>query len=151
MELNIDIYRDRIGEFLTLGKLYLEDIYYCEVLEDTVRLEKVYGETAIPFNEEGYKVGIRKSSRFGRDMVCLYTDIDEGIYYLRHGGMEFVGVLFHGGNTVKDTEGCLICAKDRSVYSVHGCKEKLDGLYIWVKKHLGHGDVIKCRIYNRGK
>lgn len=38
----------------TIGKLYIDGVYFCDTLENPVRDKKVYGETAIPVGT--YKV-----------------------------------------------------------------------------------------------
>jgi hypothetical protein len=80
----------------TIGKLYVNGIYYCYTLEDVVRTEgkKVYGQTAIPAGT--YSVIINLSNRFNRELPLL----------LNVPG--FTGVRIHPGNTSKDTEGCIL-------------------------------------------
>lgn len=81
----------------TIGKLYLNNKYFCDTLEDTVRdlskEEKVPEKTAIPAGE--YKIIINKSPRFGRHLAWL---LDVPI---------FKGILIHRCNTPKYTSGCI--------------------------------------------
>jgi hypothetical protein len=80
---------------------------FCYTLEDTVRdlnmngkfddkEKKVYGKTAIPFNK--YKGQVTMSSTFKREMP-LIMDVPE-----------FIGIRIHGGNTDKDSLGCILVA-----------------------------------------
>ncbi|WP_239060755.1 DUF5675 family protein [Bacteroides sp. 519] len=82
----------------TIGKLYLNDKYFCDTLEDTVRdlskEEKVPGKTAIPAGI--YKVIVNKSPRFGRQLPKL-LDVPH-----------FTGILIHKGNTSNNTSGCIL-------------------------------------------
>ena len=48
--MKLKLYRKFLGNKYTIGKLFVNDEYICDTLEDVVRSEnaKVYGETAIP-------------------------------------------------------------------------------------------------------
>jgi hypothetical protein len=77
-----------------IGKLSVNGEFFCYTMENPDRPEKIKGITAIP--EGIYKVGRRISPHFGV-MVPWILDVPNFQY-----------VLIHWGNTVKDTEGCLI-------------------------------------------
>ena len=86
----------------TLSKLFLGLDFVCDVLEDEVREVpgapvsdwKIKGHTAIPAGT--YQVVAHQSARFGPDTLTL-LDVP-GYKYIR----------IHGGNTIGDTEGCLL-------------------------------------------
>lgn len=86
----------------TLSKVYIDNLYICDLLEDQVReiddmpvsYWKVHGETAIPHGT--YQVTTEHSMRFGPDTLTL-LDVP-GFQYIR----------IHGGNNVNNTEGCLL-------------------------------------------
>lgn len=86
----------------TLGKLFIDDVFFCHTLEDRVRPpgEKLYGETAIP--EGTYVVTIEA---FRGDTNKMYP-------YL-HDVPMFTGVCMHGGNRPEDTLGCILVGFDR--------------------------------------
>ena len=88
--------RFEFGKTFTIGKLYIDGIYQCFVLEDVVRPkgEKVDGQTAIPTGT--YSVIIDRSTRFNRDMPHILNVPN------------FTGVRIHSGNSSKNTEGCLL-------------------------------------------
>ena len=89
----------------TLGKLYINNEYFCDTLEDKVRLlneyeDKVYGETAIPSGV--YKVILSYSPRFDRFLPELLN-------------VEFFeNIRIHAGNTAKDSCGCILVGMNPS-------------------------------------
>ena len=103
------------GPQYTIGDLYVDGIFFCNTLEDTVRIlpllcpdtpqgikcrckEKVYAKTAIPAGV--YKISMRYSPRFKRVLPCL-LDVSH-----------FLGILIHSGNDAEDTEGCILVGKN---------------------------------------
>ena len=90
----------------TEGKLYIDGIYFCDTLENKDRglkqsmsaheivKVKVFGKTAIPVGI--YKVLVTMSPKFKKLLPIL----------LRVPG--FDGIRIHAGNTVKDSEGCIL-------------------------------------------
>ena len=93
--MELKLRRFEFGTTYTIGKLYVDDVYFCFTLEDKVREgEKVDGQTAIPYGT--YSVIIDHSNRFNRDLPHI----------LNVPGFE--GVRIHTGNTSADTEGCIL-------------------------------------------
>ena len=94
----------------TIGKLYVNDKYFCDTLEDKVRdlnkdgkfddgEVKVYGETAIPYGT--YEVEITYSNHFKRNLPLLLNV------------PSYEGVRIHRGNTSKDTLGCILLGENK--------------------------------------
>lgn len=97
----VKVVRTFKGPEYTIGKLYIDDNYFCDTLEDVVRSgEKVYGQTAIPAGK--YKVKKTYSPRFKKKLPEI----------LNVPG--FSGVRIHSGNTAKDTEGCLLLGLNKA-------------------------------------
>ncbi len=96
-----DLYSDRI-----LGEMYIDDSWFCHILEDTDRkLEdggvKIPKQTAIPRGH--YRVIIDMSDRFKRRMPHILNV------------PQFEGVRYHCGNRPEDTEGCPILGLKRNL------------------------------------
>ena len=114
--MRIELIRIAFKNTYTIGKLYVDDTYFCDVLEDVDRgldssmseseiLEKkVKGQTAIPTGH--YVINITYSPKYKR-MMPLLLDVKG-----------FSGIRIHSGNTSKDTEGCLIVGKNKQVGKV---------------------------------
>lgn len=84
----------------TVGRMYVNGIFFSNTLEDAVRdiaedgTGKVYGKTAIPAGR--YRVVYMYSPKFKRRMPRL-LDVPH-----------FDGILIHAGNTAADTLGCIL-------------------------------------------
>jgi len=105
--MELALIRRWLTESSTIGELYVDGVRECFVLEDRYRPApepKVYGATAIPCGR--YEVRISHSPRFNRDLPLLV------------GIPGFMGVRIHPGNTVADTEGCLLPGRVRHGESV---------------------------------
>lgn len=94
--MKLKLYRKFLGNKYTIGKLFINDEYVCDTLEDVVRSEgaKVYGETAIPYGT--YEIVLTMSQRF-KKVLPLLLNVPN-----------FEGVRIHTGNTERDTEGCIL-------------------------------------------
>ena len=94
------------GDTYTIGHLYINGNYYCDVLEDVdrgltndmseeeIKKIKVYGKTAIPTGR--YKVEVTYSPKFKRYLPILLNV------------KGFSGIRVHSGNSHEDTLGCLL-------------------------------------------
>lgn len=105
----IEVVREKYLEHATMGKMFVDGVFYAFTLEDKVREVKVWGETAIPTGT--YSVFVRYSNRFKKELVAV-KDVPK-----------FDGVLIHGGNTDKDTHGCILIGemRDLKVGTIYKC------------------------------
>ncbi|MBE9488490.1 MAG: hypothetical protein IMY73_04830 [Bacteroidetes bacterium] len=98
--MKLKVIRTQYEDKFTIGKLYADDKYLCDTLEDKVRKKgiKIAGETAIPEGE--YRLIWNMSNRFKKELPLLLNVPN------------YCGVRIHCGNTHKDTAGCLLVGKD---------------------------------------
>lgn len=100
--MKLQLNRHPTGLTCTIGELLVDGSPFCYTLEDPIRevdgqpvsAWKVAGDTAIPSGL--YQVEITYSPHFERDLPIL-LDVPG-----------FDGIRIHGGNTDRDTEGCIL-------------------------------------------
>lgn len=109
----------RAIESYTLGKMYLDNVFFCQALEDEDRFlerslediseKKVYGRTAIPRGR--YRLVTSFSNRFQRVLPAV-LDVPG-----------FSGIRVHGGNTANDSLGCILVGQVRTSLGIAKCKD----------------------------
>lgn len=94
----------------TIGRVYINDTFFCNSLEDCDRglqqwmsvaeidMAKVYGETAIPKGK--YIVTMDYSPKYKRVMPHVMNV------------KGFTGIRIHSGNAAKDSLGCILLGKN---------------------------------------
>ena len=118
-------------ETYTIGKLYVDGVYFCDTIEDKDRglddamglaeimVKKRYAETAIPYGT--YKVEITYSPKYKRLMPEIKNV------------KGFSGIRIHSGNTAKDTLGCLIIGRNTQVGMVTESRKTYNKLFALMK------------------
>lgn len=114
--MNIYIKRIAKRDTYTIGKMYLNNKYFCDTLEDKdrnltqdmplpeIKKIKVKHETAIPTGT--YRVIVNYSPKFKR-MLPRVLNVPG-----------FDGILIHRGNSDKDTSGCILVGNNNIVGKV---------------------------------
>lgn len=102
-------------ETSTIGELLIDNVFECFTLEDTERVVKIKGETAIP--KGTYRVIINESNRFKR-LLPLLIDVPN-----------FEGVRIHSGNSNHDTEGCILVGQTRNKNYIGQSRKAFDKLF----------------------
>ena len=142
-QLNIRIDRIAKKSTYTIGKLYLNGVYFCDTLEDTdrrlvqgmhlqkIKDRKIKGATAIPKGK--YKVTMNVvSPRFSKRATYQFCQ-GKLPRLLNVDGYE--GVLIHIGNTAKDTEGCILVGQNKVVGQVINSTVTFQKLYAEMLKY----------------
>lgn len=122
----------------TIGKLYIDDVYFCDTIEDTVRdlnkngkfdngEKKIHSKTAIPYGT--YEIKWTYSPRFKK-----YTPQLMNV-------PSFEGIRIHAGNTSADTEGCLILGENKQVGKVLNSRATINKFYPIIKEACYNGNV----------
>lgn len=109
-EMNLILERIFFSPTYTIGKLYIDGVYFCDTIEDVNRdlnkdgdlndsgETKIMHKTAIPFGR--YQVIVNMSTRFKRLLPRL----------LNVNG--FDGILIHNGVDENSSSGCIIVGKN---------------------------------------
>ena len=129
-----NLVRDTFTDKTTIGKLYIDGVYQCETLEDTVRAKgvKVYGKTAIPRGE--YEIVINFSEKYQRPMIQVMNV------------PMFEGIRVHSGNKAEDTEGCILVGTSRSKDWISGSVKAFTPLFKKIDSASEAGDNITITI-----
>lgn len=136
--MRLELIRKQYREGSTVGHLLVDGTFECFTLEDGVRRNKVFGETAIPPGH--YKVTIEPSKAFKRDLPRL------------HNVPGFEGILIHVGNEPKNTHGCILVGarwtegKER----IEGSKLAFDPLFAKIGEALGRGEAVTIDVIQEG-
>ena len=129
-----------------IGKLYIDGVYFSDVIEDVDRglddkmsvdeilNRKIKGETAIPTGI--YNVQITYSPKYKKNMPLLLNV------------KGYSGIRIHSGNTAKDTEGCLIVGKNTKVGMVTDSRNTYNALFKRMKQTNGKIIIDIQRKYN---
>ena len=108
MELLLE--RKYLKEKYTIGDLYVDGVFFCNIMEDKVvdinknglfdcGEFKIKGHTAIPYGE--YEIKLTYSPKFKRELPLLLN--------VPH----FEGIRIHRGNTPNDSAGCLLPGENK--------------------------------------
>lgn len=148
--MELKLYRIARREDYTIGKLYINDIYECDTLEDKVRdynkdgdlndpnEQKVYSKTAIPYGK--YEVTLKvQSPKYSKRSSYLWC----GGYLPRLLDVpHFEGILIHGGNSAEDSCGCLLVGENKVKGRLINSMAALKRLYPKLKKASDMGEEI---------
>ena len=142
------------GEYYTIGKLYIDDQYFCDTIEDKdrqlddkmseplIKSMKVYGQTAIPTGT--YIIDMNTTSPKFKDRT--WAKPYGGKLPRLIGVKGFEGILIHVGNTQQDSLGCILIGYNKTkgkVINSTACFQKL--MPILLKAHLA-GEVITIKV-----
>lgn len=142
-------------ETYTIGRLYVDGVYFCNTLEDrdrglrqtdslsSIKSRKVHGETAIPKGTYGVTLNVTSPKYAG---VAWYWQLCQGKMPRLLTVPGFDGILIHPGNTALDTLGCILVGKNTKVGRLTESKETFKALYKRLKKAADKGEEITIEI-----
>jgi hypothetical protein len=130
--MKIQLYRDTFTEKSTIGSMYIDGVFECYTLEDVIRLEKVYGQTAIPCGV--YKIVLNFSPKYNRIMPQIIEVPN------------FEGIRIHSGNKAEDTEGCILVGQSKSKDWINNSVKAYKNLFTKLEKAFEANDLIEITI-----
>ena len=134
-------------ETSTIGELYVNDAFFCYTLEDVARATgvKIKGNTCIPEGE--YELRLTRSERFNRVMPLIFNRDDLSVQDI--GGAKWTGIRIHAGNTIEDTDGCLLLGKQKGINKVIDSVKALDEFYTQVWATISGTETLHFTIKNK--
>ena len=149
--MKIEVERRWKKETYTIGRLYVDGVYFCNTLEDKcrglkqtdsiyfIKQRKVYGETAIPSGT--YTVAMNVTSpKYAA--IAWYWQLCQGKMPRLLNVPGFEGILVHPGNDPTQTLGCLLVGKNTKVGQLTESKATFKALYKEMKKAYDAGEEI---------
>lgn len=138
----------------TEGKLYIDNVYVCDTIEDKdreltssmtleqIKSKKVYGETAIPTGTYPIVMNV-VSPKFKDRSWAKFCD---GKLPRLQNVKGFDGVLIHVGNTAADSLGCILVGKKTSAGTVSNSSDTFKSLYEKLQAEVTKGGNINLKI-----
>lgn len=135
----------------TIGRLYVDGVFFCETLEDrdrglkqtdpiaTIKTRKVYGETAIPTGTYAVAMNVT-SPKYAA--VSWYWQLCQGKMPRLLAVPGFDGILIHPGNSALDSFGCILVGRNTKVGRLTESKATFQKLYKEMAKAVKRGEEI---------
>lgn len=149
MELKLD--RKWKKEEYTVGRLYIDDEFFCNTMEDTdrgldqdmqdfmIRSKKIPSRTAVPTGR--YKVLMNTvSPKFSQKP--FYMQVCNGKVPRLKDVKGFEGILIHCGNTHQHSGGCILVGKNTIKGKLTDSQETFKNLYAQMKAAYDAGQEI---------
>ena len=139
----------------TIGRFYIDGIYYCNTLEDRdrglkvsdnpqyIKSRKVAGETSIPTGTYLVSMNTLSPKYAG---VAWFKQLCGGFMPRLVSVPGFDGILIHPGNTALDTRGCILVGKNTKVGKLTESKECFKEVYRLMKEAHENGEKIYIEI-----
>ena len=139
----------------TIGRLYIDGIYYCNTLEDAdrglkwtdplsfIQSRKVAGETAIPKGKYTITMNVTSPKYAG---VAWYWNFCRGKMPRLLHVPGFDGILIHPGSDALSTSGCVLVGKNTKVGKLTDSKACFQQVYKLMKAAADKGEEITIEI-----
>ena len=135
----------------TIGRFYIDGIFYCNTLEDydrglrqsdplrDIQRRKIAGETAIPKGTYEVQMNVTSPKYAG---VAWYYNFCQGKMPRLKDVPGFDGILIHPGTSALDTKGCILVGKNTKVGKLTDSKACFQQLYKLMKAAADKGEEI---------
>ncbi|MBQ6097903.1 MAG: hypothetical protein IJK99_09170 [Bacteroidales bacterium] len=122
----------------TIGRLYVDGVFFCNTLEDkdrglkqtdplaSIKKRKVYSETAIPIGTYTVAMDV-VSPKYAA--VAYYKKLNGGKMPRVLNVPGYEGILIHPGNSALDTAGCLLVGQNTVVGRLTNSRATFEKLY----------------------
>lgn len=134
--MHIKVVRSVFTQTATLGEMLIDDVHFAFTLEDTDRhlngdcSKKVQNNTAIDAGT--YSVTVSMSGHFGKELPEVLNVPC------------FAGIRIHGGNTDKDTEGCILIGAESNHHdTISNCAERVATITHLIKSAPGGNATLE--------
>ena len=139
----------------TIGRLYIDGIYYCNTLEDydrglrqsdplrDIQRRKIAGETAIPKGTYEVAMNVTSPKYAG---VAWYYNFCRGKMPRLKDVPGFDGILIHPGTSALDTKGCILVGKNTKVGKLTDSRSCFQEVYKLMKEAADNGEKITIEI-----
>lgn len=141
----------------TIGRLYIDGIFYCNTLEDrdrglsqtdplpTIQKRKIAGETAIPKGTYDVLMNVTSPKYAG---VAWYYNFCRGKMPRLKDVPGFDGILIHpgGSNGPLDTRGCILVGRNTKVGKLTDSRACFQEIYRLMKQAADQGEKITIEI-----
>ena len=139
----------------TIGRLYIDGIYYCNTLEDAdrglkwtdplsfIQSRKVAGETAIPKGKYTITMNVTSPKYAG---VAWYWNFCRGKMPRLLHVPGFDGILIHPGSDALSTRGCVLVGKNTKFGKLTDSKACFQQVYKLMKAAADKGEEITIEI-----
>jgi hypothetical protein len=136
--MEIKVVREQYRPGCTIGRMYLDGVFECFTLEDGIRTNKVYGETAIPAGS--YPVIVNYSPRF-KVSLPLIRNVPN-----------FEGVRIHPGNTPANTLGCILVGRNwkQGTEEITASRLAFEPLKRKIVEAIARGEEVQLRVVQEG-
>ena len=112
--INLLIIRDTFSDKSTIGKLFIQGEMFCDTLENPWK-NNVRNISCIPEGEYKVRLRLPRESATRDYLHLLVQDVPDRSY-----------ILFHIGNTAKDTSGCILVGNGRKQDAVENSRLAMD-------------------------
>ena len=139
----------------TIGRLYIDGMFYCNTLEDKdrglkqtdslayIKSRKVAGETAIPKGTYGVAMNVT-SPKYAA--VSWFWNFCRGKMPRLLSVPGFDGILMHTGSSSLDTKGCILVGRNTKVGQLTDSRTCFQQIYKLMKAAADKGEEITIEI-----